>query len=313
MGSSCSSRTGWREVSCARRCARSGTSNGWSTGPSPARSGRASWRRCAPLCCWFRICVRSCGLVPGTETLPDVSDIASMLERAITEDPPAVLGRGESIRPGISPELDGHRVRAREAREWIAGLERTERERTGIRTLKTGYNKVFGYYLEITAAALATRPNATARRRVRPARRLPDDYIPKQSLANATRYFTPQLKEYETIVLTARGDAGEHRGGCLSPGDRRSRGSVGPACSTRPAIVAQLDVLARLADVAIERQYVRPALNEADAHRDRARAVTRPSKPCSGRANSCRTMPCSMPTADQIIILTGPNMAGKST
>ena len=134
--------------------------------------------------------------------------VVDLLDRALVDEPPALLGKGEAIRPGFSPELDGHQVRAREAREWIANLERTERERTGIRTLKVGYNKVFGYYLEVTAAALAN-AEREQRRSV-----LPTDYIPKQTLANATRYFTPELKEYRNRRAHRAGDtrgAGERR------------------------------------------------------------------------------------------------------
>jgi DNA mismatch repair protein MutS len=250
------------------------------------------------------------GEVPGVEPLPDVSDVAEMLERAITDDPPAVLGRGESIRPGFSPELDGHRVRAREAREWIAGLERTERERTGIRSLKTGYNKVFGYYLEITAAALAT----AERDRVAAGQSgsaLPDDYIPKQTLANATRYFTPQLKEYETIVLTAE----ETLAGIEADAYRRVIAEVAGASRRlldTARIVAQLDVLSTLAEVAIERQYVRPVLNDGtriEIERGRHPTIEALLGPGEFVPNDALLDSES----DQIVILTGPNMAGKSS
>src|SRR5690606_37172114 len=146
--------------------------------------------------------------MPGRRKMPDVSAVADLLTSALVDEPPAVMGKAPVFRPGFASELDGHRARAKEAREWIANLERTERERTGIKTLKVGYNKVFGYYLEVTAAALA---NAERERLSRGAEgsALPDDYIPKQTLANATRYFTPQLKEYETLVLTAEDTLGE--------------------------------------------------------------------------------------------------------
>jgi DNA mismatch repair protein MutS len=233
-----------------------------------------------------------------------------MLDRAITDEPPAMLGRGESIRPGFSPELDGHRVRAREAREWIAGLERTERERTGIRTLKTGYNKVFGYYLEITAAALATaeRDRAEAGRS---GAALPDDYIPKQTLANATRYFTPQLKEYETIVLTAE----ETLAGIEADAYRRVVSGVAGAANRLlevARIVAQLDVLSTFADVAVERTYVRPVLNEGtriEIERGRHPTIEALLGPGEFVPNGALLDA----EGDQIIILTGPNMAGKSS
>jgi len=250
------------------------------------------------------------GDVPGVEPLPDVADVAAMLDRAITDEPPAVLGRGESIRPVFSPELDGHRIRAREAREWIAGLERTERERTGIRTLKTGYNKVFGYYLEITTAALATaeRDRAEAGKSVSA---LPADYIPKQTLANATRYFTPQLKEYETVVLTAE----ETLAGIEADAYRRVVAEVAGTANRLLALartVAQLDVLSALAEVAIERNYVRPSLNDGSRIEiERGRHPT--IEALLGPGEFVPNGALLDAESDQIIILTGPNMAGKSS
>lgn len=250
------------------------------------------------------------GDVPGVESLPDVADVAAMLDHAITDEPPAVLGRGESIRPGFSPELDGHRVRAREAREWIAGLERTERERTGIRTLKTGYNKVFGYYLEITTAALATAERDRAQAG-RPGSALPDEYIPKQTLANATRYFTPQLKEYETVVLTAE----ETLAGIEADAFRRVVAEVAGTANrllTLARTLAQLDVLSTLAEVAIERNYVRPTLNDStriEIERGRHPTIEALLGPGEFVPNGALLDAGS----DQIIILTGPNMAGKSS
>jgi DNA mismatch repair protein MutS len=98
--------------------------------------------------------------VSGPPALPDCRDVAELLERALVDDPPGAIGKGVTFCPGFAPELDSHRRRAQEAREWIAGLERAERERTGIRSLKVGFNKVFGYYIEITTAALAA-PSGT--------------------------------------------------------------------------------------------------------------------------------------------------------
>ena len=112
-------------------------------------------------------------LLPNPDPIPDLADVASLLATAVEDDPPAVLGRGITIRSGFSDELDDHHRRAREAREWIANLERTERDHTGIRSLKVGYNKVFGYYIEISTAALASaeRDRGTV---------LPPEYIAKQ-------------------------------------------------------------------------------------------------------------------------------------
>ena len=111
-----------------------------------------------------------------------------LLHEALAEDPPATMQNVGVIHPGYSAELDGVVERSRHAREWIANLEAAERQRTGIKTLKVGYNKVFGYYIEITRA------NASL---------APAEYIRKQTLVNAERYITPEMKEYEALVLNA--------------------------------------------------------------------------------------------------------------
>ncbi len=112
----------------------------------------------------------------------------ALLQAAIAEDPPATLQHVGVIRGGFSSELDGVVERSRHARDWIANLEGVERERSGIKSLKVGYNKVFGYYIEVTRAN---------------AEHVPDDYIRKQTLVNAERYITPEMKEYEALVLNA--------------------------------------------------------------------------------------------------------------
>ena len=112
----------------------------------------------------------------------------SLLDAAVADDPPATLQNAGVIRPGFSAELDGVVEASRHAREWIANLESVERERTGIRSLKVGYNKVFGYYIEITHSNTGLAP---------------DNYIRKQTLVNAERYITPEMKEYEALVLNA--------------------------------------------------------------------------------------------------------------
>ena len=204
-------------------------------------------------------------------------------DAAVVDEPPAVLGRGQTIRSGFSAELDEHQRRAREAREWIAGLERTERERTGIRSLKVGYNKVFGYYIEITTAALATAERERGDV-------LPADYIPKQSLTNATRYFTPQLKEYETVVLNAEDTLSQLEGDDLSPGRRPGR------CRGRP-------VAGRSRSDRLPRRRRDPCRGRRPAQLRRAgadRTTTssrsrpdgiRPSKQSSRAASTCRTTP----------------------
>jgi len=244
--------------------------------------------------------------IPGSDAIPDCQAVVDLLERALTEEPPAVLGRGEAIRPGFSSELDGHQVRAREAREWIANLERTERERTGVRTLKVGYNKVFGYYLEITASALA---NAEREQRSRDV--LPTEYIPKQTLANATRYFTPQLKEFETVVLTAQETLAALESDVFK---RIASETAGQAERILKAarIVAHFDVIATLAEVAVQHGYVRPAVNDGLAIE--IAAGRHPTlETLLGRGEFVPNDAHLDADSGQILLLTGPNMAGKSS
>jgi DNA mismatch repair protein MutS len=247
--------------------------------------------------------------VPHVDSLPDVAYVHALLERAIVDEPPSALGKGNAIRPGFAPELDGHRGRAKEARDWIANLERAERERTGVRSLKVGYNKVFGYYLEMTTAALASAERdrmANGGGTV-----LPDDYIPKQTLANATRYFTPQLKEYETIVLNAEDVLNEIETDVFRRVVAEVAGAA-PRLLNAARIIAELDVMANLADVAVEQNYTRPSLDEGtalDIVRGRhpvLETVLRAGEyvPNDAHLDS---------TGAQVIILTGPNMAGKSS
>jgi DNA mismatch repair protein MutS len=248
--------------------------------------------------------------LPGAPTLPDVAPVADLLTSALVDEPPAVLGKGPVFRSGYASELDGHRARAREAREWIANLERSERDRTGIKTLKVGYNKVFGYYLEITQAALANAERERMSRGVAgPA--LPDDYIPKQTLANATRYFTPQLKEYETLVLTAEDTLGE-----LEADQYRKLikqlGGYTERLLRAAAAIAHIDATSNLAEVAIDRDYVRPELRYDDALEivEGRHPVLETTMP----AGEYVPNDASLDTGnDQIVILTGPNMAGKSS
>ena len=112
----------------------------------------------------------------------------SLLQTAIDDDPPSTLQNTGIIRAGYSQELDSVIEASKHARDWIANLEAVEREKTGIKTLKVGYNKVFGYYIEISRGA---------------ADKAPENYIRKQTLVNAERFITPEMKEYETLVLNA--------------------------------------------------------------------------------------------------------------
>jgi DNA mismatch repair protein MutS len=248
--------------------------------------------------------------IAGVGSIPVNANVRELLDAALVEEPPALAAKGGIFNPGFAPELDEHRRRAAEAREWIANLERAEREKTGIRTLKVGYNRVFGYYLEITTAALASAErDKMAAGSTEPA--LPVDYIPKQSLTNATRYFTPELKEYETLVLTAQ-DTLESIEQDIYARVIREVGGQAPTLLAAAKSIATLDLLAGLADVASARNYVRPLLDESgviDIHEGR-----HPTLEALLGAGEFVPNDARLDTeTDQIIILTGPNMAGKSS
>jgi DNA mismatch repair protein MutS len=250
------------------------------------------------------------GCPPLTTSLTACRDVHALLGRALPDEPPATLGNGDAIRPGFAAELDAHDRSVREAREWIAGLERQERERTGIRTLKVGYNRVFGYYLEISAVALAAM--ATHRTGANGSTAaLPDDYLVRQQLANGTRYVTAQLKEYEARVLGAQETLAHLEADLFRRIVSEVAGHVAALCAAA-ATIAFLDVVAAFADVAAARGYTRPAVDDGLTIE-----IT------SGRHPTLETL---LPAGEfvpndalldaseqQITILTGPNMAGKSS
>ena len=218
-----------------------------------------------------------------------------LLEAAIADDPPATLQNTGVIKDGFSAELDGVIERSRHAREWIANLEAVERERTGIKVLKVGYNKIFGYYIEVTRA------NADL---------VPTEYIRKQTLVNAERYITPEMKEYEALVLNAEETIHEietriFRQVCEQLGSSSNR-----LLRTAHAL-AELDVLASLAEVAALGGYVLPEVVAEDTleiHEGRHPVVEHYLK-----SERFVTNDAIFEEGERIRILTGPNMSGKST
>jgi DNA mismatch repair protein MutS len=233
---------------------------------------------------------------PALQRLPDCSTTAWLITDALIDEPPAVLGAGQSIRSGFSLELDTLRESSRDAREWIASLEQTERERTGIKSLKVGYNKVFGYYLEVSHSNSA---------------HIPDDYQRKQTLVNAERYITPELKEYESRVLNAE----EQINGLEAQVYRQLLGQVADAADPirqAAANLARLDVFASLAEVAMRHGYVRPEVD--DGATLEISGGRHPVVEATLEAGQFVPNDTLLDTAEeQIVILTGPNMAGKST
>ncbi|MBX3015195.1 MAG: DNA mismatch repair protein MutS [Caldilineaceae bacterium] len=227
--------------------------------------------------------------------LPECEQVLQLLRSALAEEPPATLATPGIIAVGFSDELDELVHKSRHAKDWIANLERTERERLDIKSLKVGYNKVFGYYIEITHSHID---------------KVPADYIRKQTLTNAERYITPDLKEYEALVLNA-----DERRLDIEQQIFREIGSQ-VAAAARPllqlaALLAELDVYAALAEVALTRRYIRPLVDEGpgieiSGGRHPVVELTLTDEPFV--PNDTHLTP-----AAAVHLLTGPNMAGKST
>ena len=217
------------------------------------------------------------------------------LETAISEDPPATLQNTGIIKPAYSGELDQTIAASQHARDWINNLEVIERERTGIKNLKVGYNRVFGYYIEVT------RTNSNS---------VPHEYIRKQTLVNAERFITPEMKEYETLVLNAEERIHEIEIRLFKQICEILAKSSRKFLETAQGI-AELDVLASLAETAAVGNYVRPLLKNdiiLDIHDGRHPVV-------ETTMLGTRFVPNDLIFEDGelIRIITGPNMSGKST
>ncbi|HAE84610.1 MAG TPA: DNA mismatch repair protein MutS [Ktedonobacter sp.] len=236
-------------------------------------------------------------LVQITRRLSNNEDIITLIDRAIVAEPPLSTSEGGVIRSGFSDELDQIKHASKDGQKWMAELEQRERRRTGINNLKVGYNRGPGYYIEVT--------NANANR-------VPADYIRKQTLTNCERYITPDLKEYETLILNAQERIGKLETELFA--QLRADLAIHAAdqvLDTAHAI-AEIDVYLSLVQVAAQHNYCRPQLNESDiihivAGRhpvvEQAQAET-PFIPNDTNLSNSEA---------QICIITGPNMAGKST
>ncbi len=228
----------------------------------------------------------------GLDTLEDVRE---RISTALSPDAPTALRDGGVIRAGYSEELDEIRGLRENAVEWIAGMQVRERERTGIDSLKVGFNKVFGYYLEVTKAKLD---------------RVPDDYIRKQTLTNAERYLTPELKEWEARVVGADEEitALETR---LFHELRVAVAAEVPRIQETAARIAELDTLAALAEVAERNEYVRPQLTDEPCFE--IRGGRHPVVEQTAERESFIPNDVVLDDTLRVMIVTGPNMAGKST
>src|SRR4029078_6079394 len=231
-------------------------------------------------------------LVENTDELPDIRDL---ITRAINDDPPIKLVDGDTIRDGFSAELDELRSTSRNAKQIIATLEATERARSGIKNLSICFNGVFGYFIEVSKA------NAT---------RVPADYERRQTLANAERFTTPELREIEKKVLVAEERIIQLETELFSEVCRQIAAETKRIQMTARALAA-LDVLASSAAVAARRRYTRPTLHDRDEleivqgrHPVIEAFIDEPFVPNNIYLNN---------STDRLLIITGPNMGGKST
>ncbi|WP_406660126.1 DNA mismatch repair protein MutS [Methanolobus sp. ZRKC3] len=225
----------------------------------------------------------------------ELGELVSLIDNAIEDEPPVSVRDGGMIKHGYNPALDELKDLSKNGKQWIAKFQQQERERTGIKSMKVGYNRVFGYYLEVTKANIS---------------QVPDDYIRKQTMTNAERFYTPQLKERESAILSAdeKMTALEYELLCEI---NSTIASYSKQLQNTASMIGMLDVLANLAEVAANNNYVRPAITP-DCRlliRDGRHPVVE-STVAGGFVPNDTEMDCS---DNQFLLMTGPNMAGKST
>ena len=232
------------------------------------------------------------------DRLDELSDVSNLILEAIADEPPINLVDGGTIRPGFHPELDELRDLSQNGKRYIAQIETRERQRTGITSLKVRFNNVFGYYIEITRANQHLAPA---------------DYERKQTLANAERFTTPELKDYERKVLDAEDKILTLERELFADVRKRAAGHAQRIRATAAA-VAELDVTVSLAQVAAENRYQRPSFS--DSGEMRILAGRHPVIERLAEQEAGRFIPNDLylnDSTDLIAIITGPNMGGKST
>lgn len=239
--------------------------------------------------------IASSYLTSIVERLANPPQIAPLIEAALVDDPPNGLREGGIIRRGYHPPLDRLNSASSEAKTWIANLETAERERTGIPSLKVGYNAVFGYYIEITKSHLA---------------KAPENYIRKQTTSNAERYITPDLKEYEARVLGADEKAVELEYSLFLQVREQISESASEVLAVARA-VSELDVLTGLAEVALDNHYVRPTVNEEEALE--IIGGRHPVIEHIRLGGAYIPNDCHLDSDARMYVITGPNMSGKSS
>ena len=236
-------------------------------------------------------------IVHLVQRLADNEDVIQLIESALVNEPPLSASEGGVIRPGYSAELDQVKEASQHGQKWIAELEQRERKRTGIPSLKVGYTKVFGYFIEVTNSQLS---------------RVPSDYVRKQTLSTGERFITPDLKEYEALILNAQ----ERIGKLESELFAQVRAEIAVHAAERVLntahALAEIDVYLSLAEVAKQHNYCCPQLDNGD--NIHIVAGRHPVIEQSQVETPFIPNDTQLSTSDaQILIITGPNMAGKST
>lgn len=261
-------------------------------------AGRANARDLLALARSLELLPELVGLLRGSsallglaERLPNLAEVAERIHTALVEEVPLKITEGGLIRDGFDTELDALRQRAEAARAWIAGLEAAERERSGI-PLKVGYNQVFGYYLEVTRPYYA---------------QVPSDWRAIATLKDRQRYTRPDLREKEREILLAESEARKREYAAFLE-LRESVGQAAPLVREAAAVLAELDVYAALAEAAAQYGYVRPRFSAE------GRLYIRAGRhPVVERGGEFIPNDLELSPGERLLILTGPNMAGKST
>jgi DNA mismatch repair protein MutS len=230
------------------------------------------------------------------ERLEPCEEITDLLERAIVSNPPLSVKEGNIISDGYNEELDRYRYASRNGKQWIAELEKEEREKTGIKSLKIGYNRVFGYYIEVTRANLTLLKEG--------------QYERKQTLANAERFITPDLKEKETLILEAEEKSTELEYELFTAIREHVKEFI-PHIQKLAKVVSELDVLQCFAEISEARHYTKPSFTT-----DRQLVIKNGRHPVVEKVmNAQEYVPndCFMGVEREVLLITGPNMSGKST
>jgi DNA mismatch repair protein MutS len=228
--------------------------------------------------------------------LDPCEEVMDLLERAIVDNPPISVKEGNMIRDGYDGELDRYRDASRNGKTWIAQLEREEREKTGIKSLKVGYNRVFGYYIEVTRANLQHLEEGR--------------YERKQTLTNAERFITPELKEKEALILQAEEKSVDLEYELFTAVREQIKEYI-PRLQALAKTVSELDVLQCFATISEERHYVKPVFS--DERKLMIKDGRHPVVEKVMKADRYVPNDCDMNEERGILLITGPNMSGKST